>query len=108
MRRNDQVIGILEDFIDGDRLSVLNMNNIAAAQRQKWKRQIEQAISLLHTHGFIWGDVKADNVLIDKDRRPWLIDFGGSWTVNWVDEHLAETKEGDMQGLRRLVEYLGV
>ena len=105
---HDQVIGILEDFIDGDKLSELDIDEVSAAQRRKWRRQIEDTMTLLHQHRFIWGGVKADNVLVDKDKRPWLIDFGGSWTEGWVEEHLAETREGDMQGLRQLVKYLGL
>lgn len=105
---HDQVIGILEDFIDGVKLSELDIDGISATRRRKWRQQIEHTMTLLHQHGFIWGDVKADNVLVDKDERPWLIDFGGSWTEGWVEEHLAETKEGDMQGLRQLMKYLGL
>lgn len=63
-------------------------------------------MTLLHQQGFIWGDVEVDNVLVDKDNQSWLIDFGGSWTEGWVEEHLAETRGGDIQGLRRLVKYL--
>jgi hypothetical protein len=105
---HDQVIGILEDFVDGDKLSELDINEVSPAQRRDWRRQIERTMTLLHQHGFIWGDVKADNVLVDKDNRPWLIDFGGSRTEGWVEEHLAETREGDIQGLRQLVKYLGL
>jgi len=63
---HDQVIGILEDFIDGEMLSELDMNEVSAAQRQKWKQQIEQNMPLLHQHHFIWGDVKVDSVFVDK------------------------------------------
>ena len=42
--------------------------------------QIESAVRLLHENGFVWGDIKPENVLIDRSRHAWLIDFGGSWT----------------------------
>ncbi|EXJ90961.1 hypothetical protein A1O1_04068 [Capronia coronata CBS 617.96] len=80
----------------------------SATQRRKWKDQIEQSISLLHQNGIVWGDVKPRNIIIDKSAHAWLVDFGGSWTNGWVDEDLAETLEGDLQGLRRVAEYLGV
>ena len=97
----DQIAGILEEFIDGEKLSELDMEDVSTEQRQKWK-QVQHTITLLHPKNFVWGDVKPDNVLIDKEARAWLIDFGGSWTDGWVDEHLAETIEGDLQGLDRL------
>lgn len=36
----------------------------------------------------------------------WLVDFGGSYTRDWVDEERLETVEGDLQGLRRIEEWL--
>ena len=104
----DQIAGILEEFIDGEKLSELDMEDVSTEQRQKWKQQVQHTITLLHRKNFVWGDVKPDNVLIDKEARAWLIDFGGSWTDGWVDEHLAETIEGDLQGLDRLMKHLGL
>ncbi|EXJ82201.1 hypothetical protein A1O3_06014, partial [Capronia epimyces CBS 606.96] len=68
--------------------------------------QIAQDLARLHQSGIVWGDVKPENVLIDKAAHAWLVDFGGSSTDGWVDKHLAETVEGDLQGLRRLGEFL--
>jgi hypothetical protein len=36
------------------------------------------------------------------------IDLGGSWTEGWVDAELSETKEGDEQALKRILEFLAV
>ncbi|RMD42246.1 hypothetical protein DV735_g2914, partial [Chaetothyriales sp. CBS 134920] len=102
-----QVIGLLESFIDGTNLSELNLaDDTSSTQRRLWERQIEQAIASLHERGIVWRDVKPSNVVIDKAADAWLVDFGGSWTDGWVDEELAETVQGDLQGLRRLNEFL--
>lgn len=36
----------------------------------------------------------------------YLIDFRDSYTKGWVDKELANTVEGDLQGLQRLSEFL--
>jgi serine/threonine protein kinase len=111
------VVGILEDYIDssgnlfdyicdsGDMIAD-SVTEITDEDRDRWMRQIEEGIQFLHQHGIVWGDAKAENVLIDKERNAWLIDFGGSWTQGWVDRQLNEMKEGDLQGLERIRNYL--
>ncbi|RMZ86625.1 hypothetical protein DV736_g6146, partial [Chaetothyriales sp. CBS 134916] len=108
VKSRDQVIGMLESFIEGKNLYELSLADTSSTQRRIWKRQIEQAITWLHERGIVWGDVKPENVLIDKAADAWLVDFGGSSTDGWVDEELAETVEGDLQGLLRLKEFLGM
>lgn len=72
----------------------------------RWARQIKVTLKWLHECGIIWGDVKAQNVLIDKEDNAWIIDFGGSYTTGWVDKEKAGTLEGDMQGLEQIMKIL--
>ncbi|KAF4455857.1 Serine threonine protein kinase [Fusarium austroafricanum] len=74
--------------------------------RRRWASQIEASVKKLHQEGIIWGDVKGDNVLIDKNDDAWVIDFGGSYTPGWVDPDKAGTLEGDEQGLRKIMDML--
>ncbi|KAG9506612.1 hypothetical protein J7337_000145 [Fusarium musae] len=74
--------------------------------KQRWMEQIEAAVSGLHGAGMVWGDVKADNVLIGQDNNAWVTDFGGGYTKGWVDKEVAETMEGDRMGMVRLREFI--
>ena len=76
-----------------------------AERKNKWKQQIIQMVKWLHDHDFIWGDVKADNVLIDGQDNAWLIDFGG-FTPGWVDEKKENSVAGDLQGVERIIAFL--
>lgn len=54
---------------------------VSASLRSRWREQITSTLGLLHERGVVWGDAKADNVLIDDNDDAWIIDFGGSYTV---------------------------
>jgi hypothetical protein len=74
--------------------------------RQQWYDDVTGMIRLLHSANIVWGDFKPQNMLIDKEDRVWLVDFGGGITHGWVDEEKMETMEGDLQGLARFKTYL--
>lgn len=71
---------------------------------KRWQEQVEAIVKDLHRHGIVWGDVNVHNIFIDMDGDAWVIDFGGNCNVQFVDEELKETFEGDIQGLRRVFE----
>ncbi len=75
-------------------------------QKQKWYDDIEAMLTLMHENSIVWGDAKADNILLDTDGEVWIVDFGGSYTPGWVDADKMETIEGDLQGLSRIKEHL--
>ncbi len=111
-----KVIGTLEELIparETQELATLarvdDICVIPTQRREAWAKQIQQTISWLHGMGVVWGDGKADNVLIHPDTdEAWLVDFGGSWTHGWVDKELAETVDGDNQALRKILDFLQV
>jgi hypothetical protein len=74
--------------------------------RNRWATQIKDSLAKLHNEGIIWGDAKAENILIDEDDNAWIIDFGGSYTIGWVDKDKAGTIEGDLQGLAKILAIL--
>lgn len=76
------------------------------AIRAKWVSQIRSNLSTLHGLGISWGDVKAENVVINEHGNAVVIDLEGGATKGWIDDDKMGTKEGDLQGLERLADYI--
>ncbi|RFN50461.1 serine threonine protein kinase [Fusarium flagelliforme] len=107
VRQKNELFGMLFAWIDAK--SVLSKATAAKSPvplRQRWLSQINTSVQRLHENGIIWGDVKAENVLIDKNENAWIIDFGGGYTPGWVDADKAGTLEGDFQGMKKISEML--
>lgn len=103
-----RIVGLLLSYIECDNRTLLcaGKHPKYASFRQKWLGQITRSLESLHAHGVIWGDAKPHNVLIDVQNDAYLTDFGGGYTDGWVDKELANTVEGDLQGLQRISEFL--
>ena len=50
--------------------------------KEKWVVQTERPPAARNRRRL--GDVEAENVLIDEEVNPWVIDFGRSFTPGWV------------------------
>ncbi|KAK0709129.1 hypothetical protein B0T26DRAFT_754385 [Lasiosphaeria miniovina] len=87
--QNDDFLGLLLTPIDIKAAGPLSCCISPIGTR--WATQIEAAVSALHKAGIVWGDVKAENVLVDRDDNAWIIDFGGGYTRGWLDADLAGT-----------------
>jgi tRNA A-37 threonylcarbamoyl transferase component Bud32 len=104
------VLGILEEFIaNKGRLSdvIKNEAEISEERRAKWVKQIRKAVALLHEIDVVWGDEKAENVLVGSESDDcFLVDSGGSYTDGWLDRTLMETRAGDYQAVEMIVKFL--
>ncbi|KAK7222976.1 hypothetical protein V2G26_010979 [Clonostachys chloroleuca] len=101
--------GLLYDWIetkDPGTLTWAIEDDVPRSQKNKWTLQIRDTVRKLHSLGVVWGDVKADNVLIGMDKNAVVIDLEGGTTKGWVDRELLGTIEGDQQGLKRLVDFI--
>jgi hypothetical protein len=76
--------------------------------RERWASQVRETVEKLHQAGIVWGDATAHNVMIDRNNDAWLIHVGfvNRYTRGWVDKEKAGTKEGDLQGVGKIVEFL--
>ncbi|KAL2073758.1 hypothetical protein VTL71DRAFT_11084 [Oculimacula yallundae] len=104
------VIGILEKFIEnkGTLSDIIKSDEgLSEERRAKWAKQIREAVALLHEIDVVWGDGKAENVLVGSGSEDcFLVDFGGSYTNGWVDSALMETPAGDDQAVEKIVRFL--
>jgi hypothetical protein len=97
------VTGMLFEWLDGWPLA--EYPKLADRRlHERWREQVEGIVRELHRCGIVWGDVNVHNIFIDANGDAWVIDFGGNCNVEFVDEELKETHEGDIQGLRRVFE----
>ncbi|KAH6716061.1 hypothetical protein BKA61DRAFT_515521 [Leptodontidium sp. MPI-SDFR-AT-0119] len=103
------IMGLLLSYVERQHtLEGILLDKPEVALRKKWFRDIEHMLKLLYEADIVWGDAKADNILIDVENEAWIIDFGGSYTFGWVDEDNMNTVEGDLQGLQRIKEHLQI
>ncbi|KAJ4987909.1 protein kinase-like domain-containing protein [Stagonosporopsis vannaccii] len=104
---DDEIMGFLLSHIEAPvPLTELLKESVAQEKRDEWSRKSQEYVDTLHKHDIVWGDAKADNFMVDAEDELWIIDFGGSYTEGWVDPELAETLEGDEQGVERVRDAL--
>jgi len=101
------IVGFLQTHIPSPTpLTHMLDTDVAEDKRQTWAADSAKMVEMLHENGFVWGDAKADNFMVDDKARLWIIDFGGSYTEGWIDPELNETEEGDDMGLTKIVNAL--
>jgi len=106
-QQSSRIVGLLLSYI-GCENKTLSCAAYASdhTTHNKWLKQMTHSLKKLHAHQIVWGDAKPDNVLIDEHDDAYLVDFGGGYTNGWVDKELMNTQDGDLQGLRRMAEFL--
>ena len=89
-----------------ERVDPDNLEDPPMEIRKRLWTQIDGTVKALHDMGIVWGDVKPDNVLVDKDDNAYIIDFGGGYTEGWVERDNHETLKGDLSGMEKLEKYM--
>ena len=74
------------DFIDGsDLASVLGLESLSAQKASEIVAIVADAIQHAHQHGVIHRDLKPGNVLLDRDGKVFVTDFGFAWYDGELD-----------------------
>src|SRR5262245_17657496 len=70
------------DWVDGVNLAQLLANEgqpgLPASSVLRWAAQAAEALTVLHQHGVVHGDVKPANLILDRTGRIVLVDLGSS------------------------------
>ncbi|EEY15097.1 conserved hypothetical protein [Verticillium alfalfae VaMs.102] len=99
--------GLIYHFIKSEeRLTWAVDERAPLALREKWAAQIKDTVAKLHHLGVVWGDVKADNVLVDENSNAIVIDLEGGTTQGWVDRGKEGTVEGDAQRIENMMDFI--
>ncbi|KAF7904194.1 hypothetical protein EAF00_001528 [Botryotinia globosa] len=103
-----RMVGILIHYIEnkGTLQEISPWSDCLDENRRRWGTELEDLVEELHAAGLVWGDVKPSNVLVDQDERLWVIDLKGSYPPGCVDETNRDSQEGDLQGVKRIKEWL--
>ena len=67
---------IVMEMVDGRRLSELAQSGIPAAQAVALCRQAAEAMATAHERGILHRDIKPDNLMVTRDERVKILDFG--------------------------------
>ena len=87
--RNEGYSYMVMEFCErGTLQGALEKKYVPWSQRWQWALQISQALAYLHQEGVLHRDLKAENILLDKQGRAKLADLG----VAQVDALLQETE----------------
>ena len=68
------------DFIDGIELPAQPMQGVTWSTWEPVARKLLTALGAIHEAGLIHGDIKPENVLVTREGRPVVIDFGTART----------------------------
>jgi eukaryotic-like serine/threonine-protein kinase len=65
------------EYIEGKTLStVCKSQELSSDQIASLMKEISEAVDFAHQHGILHRDLKPSNIIIDRDNRPRILDFG--------------------------------
>ena len=96
-RESDGTCYIVMEYVDGQSLAErLKAGPLEPRQAADWMAQIADAIGYVHRRGFVHRDIKPQNILLDKEGRPHVADFGLALHAS-AQRHMAGDRSGTLR-----------
>ncbi len=87
---------IASEFVEGETLAQhIKQNKVSNRRAVAWVRDLANALAYAHSEHVIHRDIKPDNVMLGKNHRPQIMDFG---LAKKLDEDSSMTADGGILG----------
>lgn len=91
MQTNSQIYFVLEYADKGNLLNLVNTKRLTPEQIRVIVAQVIDALFYLHSKGIVYGDLKAENILLNKQGVIKLCDFNLSGTTSLLNDTIQGT-----------------
>ena len=79
------------EYVDGPSLSqLINEGQVSTDEAINWTTQVADAIHYAHERGLTHRDIKPANILLDAERKPYVVDFGFALHESEQHEHYGD------------------
>ncbi|MFQ5805575.1 MAG: serine/threonine-protein kinase, partial [Phycisphaerae bacterium] len=96
------------EFVEGERLNdYLKRHEVSLAARIDIIKSVARAVGYAHTKGVVHRDLKPQNVLLDREGQPHVVDFGIAKKLALVEARLPEAEGASQKDHEGAVGTLG-
>ena len=90
--REQNVLSLVFEFIEGNTLDQLNIGNFATQQKYNIIYQLASCLEYIHSQNFIHRDLKPENIMLDNNGQIHLLDFSIAKVITNAEFTLTRAK----------------
>jgi len=85
--KEDEKFILIQEYVEGVTLAQLLSSHISSRQKEALFLQLLSVIAYSHSHKIIHRDIKPENIMVRRDGRLKLLDFGSAKEIAWRDQN---------------------